>query len=437
VQALHNAVIGSCETVVVHRMTAPADQEPVVKWLKGNVKDKVLRATIEEAMSSLADGQGYLCSGSAKIFELVQFPRAKTFDNTATPEDDAALQEVKTAAIDVDKLRGLLGEAVKEAEANDPVVLKRRIAELERDIRKGKPAAAAPGDRTRALEAAHERGRITGHEDGWREASAQLTAKQAAFWEESHKALEATLKTTVERIADFIGNQLKRPLYYHGTGKKPTNNSLVPFDEMTEHLRKGAARMVTNPDGIALRSASHPKGNGKVRRPQLNPAGLETIGIDVSVTPLQQKILDALLELEHMGVPAPARELLAFLAGYANLRSKGFTNAIGALRSGGLVEGTSLTDAGRGVAHMPAEPITVASLQRRLVEMLGGATGRILTPLIDVYPDSIEREELARFAGYENVRSKGFVNAVGRLRTLGFIDYQGREVIAKPVLFMQ
>jgi uncharacterized protein len=102
-----------------------------------------------------------------------------------------------------------------------------------------------------------------------------------------------------------------------------------------------------------------------------------------------------------------------------------------------LVEGTSLTDAGRAAARPPEEPITTQSLQRRLIEMLGGATGRILAPLIEVYPDSVERTELARLAGYENVRSKGFVNAVGRLRTLGFVEYQAGAVIAKPVLFMQ
>lgn len=44
-QALHNAMLGSCETLIAHRLTAPADQEPVVKWLKSNL-DKELAARI-------------------------------------------------------------------------------------------------------------------------------------------------------------------------------------------------------------------------------------------------------------------------------------------------------------------------------------------------------------------------------------------------------
>ncbi len=35
-QALHNAVLGSCDTLIAHRIVAPADQEPVKKWLKAN-----------------------------------------------------------------------------------------------------------------------------------------------------------------------------------------------------------------------------------------------------------------------------------------------------------------------------------------------------------------------------------------------------------------
>jgi hypothetical protein len=29
-QALHNAVLGSCETLIAHRLTTPADKEPVL-----------------------------------------------------------------------------------------------------------------------------------------------------------------------------------------------------------------------------------------------------------------------------------------------------------------------------------------------------------------------------------------------------------------------
>jgi hypothetical protein len=414
VQALHNAVIGSCETVIVHRMTAPADQEPVVKWLKGNIKDKVLRATIEESMPSLADGQGYLCSGSAKLFELVQFPRAKTFDNTATPEDDAALQDVKTAAIDVEKLRSLLGEAVKEAEANDPTVLKRRIAELERDIRKAKPTLAAAVQPAAIDTSIIERQSWErGHLVGWQDCEKTMQDGERALFENIFAGLEKGFKDQIERNRDYVGSKLSVHLFY----PKPN---------------------VPAPEGVAPTSVSHPLGNGKkLPRPRLNSASLETFSVDLPLTPVQVRILSALAELEQLGSAAPAVELLGFMAGYTNMGSKGFRNALSALRSGGMVSGTSLTDAGREAAQPRPVPLSSEELQERLIVMLGGASGRILKPLIDAYPDSIERDALGSMAGYENLDSKGFRNAMGRLRTLGFIDYEGRGVVAKPVLFMQ
>lgn len=45
---------------------------------------------------------------------------------------------------------------------------------------------------------------------------------------------------------------------------------------------------------------------------------------------------------------------------------------------------------------------------------------------------------LAAAAGYTNLSSKGFSNAIGRLRSLGFIDYPERgQVVACPVLFLE
>lgn len=157
----------------------------------------------------------------------------------------------------------------------------------------------------------------------------------------------------------------------------------------------------------------------------------------------QQRILDGLAELEVLGVPEPERVQVAFLAGYSNLNSKGFANALGAARSNDLVAYRSqgrlaLTDAGRALARMPAKPLTGEELRARILTMLGGVHARVLNPLIEAYPIAMERNDLAAAAGYSNVNSKGFANAIGRLRSLGFINYPSTgRVIALPVLFLE
>src|SRR6201999_4446672 len=83
-QALHNAVLGSCDTMIAHRLTAPADQEPVKKWLKANVNKETFER-VSTSLSSLKTGTGWICSGEAQVAEMVQFPKISTFDNSATP----------------------------------------------------------------------------------------------------------------------------------------------------------------------------------------------------------------------------------------------------------------------------------------------------------------------------------------------------------------
>ena len=70
--------------------------------------------------------------------------------------------------------------------------------------------------------------------------------------------------------------------------------------------------------------------------------------------------------------------------------------------------------------------------------MLSGPSERILRPLIEAHPRPVPREKLAELAGYGNLTSKGFANAMGRLRSLGFIDYPSSgSVVARDVLFLQ
>lgn len=399
VQSLHNAVLGSCENVIVHRMTTPADQEPVVAWLKGNIKDKELRRTVEESMSSLPDGRGWLCSGSAQIFQNVQFPRAKTYDNTAAPTDDSELAEVKTAKVDTEQLRVILADAVKEAESNDVGLLKKRIAELERAAAKAKPVSQIAPMQLPVCTVDHPALAAAARKEGFDLAVANMKNLHQHYMARMRSMLDRFTKDVLENAMDVYAAIEYQP---------------APLS-----------------DGVALRSVAHPKGPGIGRgNGRLHKAALETITIEVPITPVQQRIVDALAELNQMGAKNPTSELLAIMAGYTNLRSKGYRNALSSLRTSGLLEGLTLTDAGRAAANPPAAPRNVIEMQEQLIARLGGTAGRILQPLIDAYPGNMAKDELGRLAGYENLRSKGFRNALSQLRTLGFVDYPTSGTVA-------
>ena len=159
VQSLHNRVLGACDTLIAHRLTAPADQEPVIKWLKANTT-KDVQQKVASSLAGLRTGSGWIVSGEARIFEEVHFPRIATYDNTATPTNDDQVRDVKTAPVDHENLRLIIGDAVKEAEESDPKRLRARITELERAA-----GSKAPATDQKALEHAEQHGYERGRAD--------------------------------------------------------------------------------------------------------------------------------------------------------------------------------------------------------------------------------------------------------------------------------
>jgi hypothetical protein len=222
-QSLHNALLGSCDTMIVHRMTAPADQEPVVKWLKANT-DKTVLEEVSSSLSSLPTGTGWICSGEARIFAKVAFPRIQTYDNTATPTGDDG-PEVKTAPVDQKRLRAIIGEAVAEVEANDPKALKAEIAMLKASIsaasKSGEKVTADPvllaAEYDRGLVDGIERGKVTGIALGLTRAQAAVNALRVPeiAAEPSAPAQRAVVNRSapVERAAKPVAPKGVDPLY--------------------------------------------------------------------------------------------------------------------------------------------------------------------------------------------------------------------------------
>lgn len=162
-QALHNAVLGSCETMIVSRLTAPADQAPAIKWLNANAPREVA-AEVAASLSELQNPEAWVCSGEFKLFQRAAFPLMRTYDNSATPTREMRQRQVRTAPVNLEALRQVVGAATRAAEDDDPQLLRARIAELE----KAPKRADAPASDGAALLAEHTRGLNDGYAIGYR-----------------------------------------------------------------------------------------------------------------------------------------------------------------------------------------------------------------------------------------------------------------------------
>lgn len=158
------------------------------------------------------------------------------------------------------------------------------------------------------------------------------------------------------------------------------------------------------------------------------------------VTAPQQRILDALATFAALGLDSVHKSVVAVFADQSP-SSSGYANNLGALRNQrGLIEYPSggfvaLTDAGRAVA-VPGDPIrSVDELHERWYALLPNPQARIIEQIVAVYPESVDRAQLAERAE-QSPTSSGYANNLGRLRSLGLLDYPtGGRVVATSLLF--
>lgn len=403
-QSLHNALLGSCETLIAHRFTAPADQEPVQKWLKGNVKAKDVRQQIEEGLSELRDGQAWVVSSPAKMLECVQFPRPKTYDNTRTPDSDDEVGQVRTAAVDVDKLRGIIGEAVVEAEKNDPKKLREELAARDRDlaardrqISHMRQQLAEAGKRQidpKELDRAETRGLERGLAGAREAQSAALSAM-------GHRVLDLldSLHDGVEKLLTDM-----KPI-----DPKPAPRPIVDLREAIKERMRDPTPAPHNPharrnrEAAALDGASIPKG--------------------------EAKILAALIQFPV----GRTRSQLGVLTGYASrsletylprLMGKGYVHC-----EGGLV---FATNAGR-IAMPNAEPLpTGEALQDYWRGILPEGERKILDELLKARGEPLTREHVGIVCGYAK---RSVETYVPRLAAKGLVVATRGELRASEDLF--
>lgn len=172
--------------------------------------------------------------------------------------------------------------------------------------------------------------------------------------------------------------------------------------------------------------------------PVAQPRAVVPVG---DLTGPEQRILNACAWLESIGVRELRNTAVAFLAGYT-VGGGGYNNPRGALRTKGLIDYAGsdclvITDEGNRFAQVPDSSLTVEELHERVLRILPGPEQKILTEVLKVYPRDIDKEDLANRSGYTN-GGGGFNNPLGRLRTLGLVDYPRKGYVkAESLLFLE
>lgn len=436
-QSLHNALLGSCQALLAHRFTFAPDQEPVIKWIKGHVKKKdLVGVDLDESLADLDDGQALVSIGGR--LQTIQFPKIRTFDNSATPEIGDADIEVKTAPVDVEKLRTIIGTAVAEAEANDPKKLKAELAAARKEIARLEaktpaPAAAKPGtDRAdKAARFALER-RVATLTKALENAMKFITNITAQDFIKDGKVDQERLERAVKAAVDSASKQFEARL-------EEQRRLFEKWRAEGRKLSKGLETMLADGEVVVNVNVRHAESFDVSTPKAPAPARVARAPLN-GVSRPQQKILDGLAWLKGLGIDRADRVRAAMLADQSP-RSSGYEKNISTLRTAGLIEYPSqgelaLTPEGEAQAAAPDIPGSDAALHEAIRRHVSGPQWTLLEVLIGIYPQAVKREDLADRADV-SAASSGFEKNVSTLRSLGFIDYPSQgHVAAQSVLFI-
>lgn len=378
-EEVNKAVLELCDRLFLHRQKGRNSLIALGKWL--DVGSSSETKPIIQSLPLLPQGECWLWDAGSSEPEHVKIPQKNSFHPDRRQTRSASgKQDFK--ALDVTAFVGQmtadLHQHLEKAKANDPKLLQRRIADLEKQIREHAPA---------------------------------IERVEVPVLSEDEVSGLASLVLALNQLAGSIADSAKSIETAVQKAKAPT--ALPKPVERPQYTVKSLP---------AIKVVSETPISGQITVPQ-------------------QRILDAMAWMESVGLNKARRTVVAFLAGQSP-KSSGFTNNLGSLRTNGLIEypnsdSVSLTSTGRASANHYDRPLSAGEVQDAIVARLPRPQARILEILIGSYPNPVDRALCAERAG-QSPTSSGYTNNLGALRSLGVIDYpDARSVRAEPLLFLE
>jgi predicted transcriptional regulator len=392
---LHKDVLTQIEVLVPMRLIAPQDRNAIDAWVQVH-GEPGQREELMQSLPSLPIGTAWFWSpGWLDIFKRVEVRKRETFDSSSTPEVGKKLKSAKMADVDLDKVREQLAATIEKTQANDPITLKRKIVELERELQQ-KPQA-------------NEVTRVEQHAVMSMDQVKQLTEAAYSLIKQMEKFAPITVADKIDDLDaafevshDEYGTSKRVP--FHVSPAVPDNTAVF----VGKDIQTGKPKIVGQ-----ISSDDGPKITGGAKR-----------------------MLEVLFSRHPMTF---TRSQLATLSKMSP-RSGTYGTYLSTLRSAGLIEQDgdtiSLTTEGMkffgGIKPTPQTTDEVIDMWRG--NLTGGAR-RMFDVLVENYPKNLSREELGQAADI-SYTSGTFGTYLSMLAGNGLIERDNQHIKAADALFI-
>lgn len=408
-QVLNKDVLTQADMLTTLGMNHPKDLDAISAWVAVH-GDPAKAKTMIGSLPSLPKGDAWVWNPSIDLFKRVTIRARHTFDSGRTPAPGERKVEAKVlASVDIKRLGADIAATVERQKANDPAALKRRVAELEKQVaakvvdRDIKPAKMIEKAVIKDAQLARI-GVLLGAGD----ALVDRIAKAGIRAEE----LMDSATDKADQVAVKIAAELDKLRATIASTKAPTHSPRTGRSETA-----GRARSVARPTA-AITSQVPNVGRRDVT------AGETALPIGEAAT------LRALISYPD-GLD---RRQLTVLTGYKKSTRDAY---VARLREKGLVDtaGVRVIATTAGIAAMPdAEPLPSGrALQDHWLRNLPSGEGAILAKLLEVNGDVIGRDALTEATGLKKSTRDAYLS---RLAAKELVIDAGRGFVkASPTLF--
>jgi hypothetical protein len=140
--AVNKDVLNQAEILVAMRVLAPHDRKAIQGWVEVHGDAKEVLGSLHE----LDAGEGWVWAPDLLgAPQRVRFRRRATFDSGATPKVGERRREpARLADVDLVAIKEQMADTIEKAKADDPKELRRRIAQLDKELRAAKAERPQP-----------------------------------------------------------------------------------------------------------------------------------------------------------------------------------------------------------------------------------------------------------------------------------------------------
>lgn len=345
-QDVNKKALNQAECVFAFQLTGPQERKAIDLWMS----DKGLDLDLASDLPKLSIGEAHVWSPAwLKISETVKIGKKRTFNASGTPEVGRRAKSHDLAKIDLESLHEQMKATIEKSKASDPAELKKRISELEKQLK------SVPKERM------------------------EVKTKEVAVLKDKQVARMEKLFVTLENRAQQHGNAQK--LFWDH------------FEQEAKALL-GALRQVSN----SKAEIRKPVFEKTITKAVVNPSAKNNSG-NTSLPIGEEKILSALIQFDS----GLLRNQLTVLAGYKRSSRDAY---IARLTQKGLVESNGngkLIATKKGIEALPNyTPLPVGEeLQEYWMNNLPQGEKLILAELIKSYPQAIARNDLDGTTGFK------------------------------------